>query len=61
MRNRYSWILIVALILCSLILVIGWFGIPYYVGKRVKLAVIHTGADPGLIVQSSYWQQKITI
>lgn len=61
LRNKLSWILISGLVLCVVLLVVGWFGIPYYVGQQVKSAVAKAGFAPGAEVKPSYWLQKVSI
>lgn len=47
--------------MCLILLVVGWFGIPYYVGQQVKDAVSKAGFAPGVVVEPSYWLQKVKV
>jgi hypothetical protein len=56
-----SWILTTGVAICVVILIIGWFGIPYYVGQQVKSAVSKADFEPGVVVSPSYWLQKVKV
>jgi hypothetical protein len=60
-NNKLSWILILSLILCSLLLIVGWFGIPYYVGNQIKRELINLGAPADVAVIPSYWKQQVNV